>query len=306
MKPENKYNFEQQINRKYFVEYENIENFKDISGFNLKEKLFVVNVEKVTKTIDFQGGKEISSLIDKNVNDGIVSESILKKIIKEPHHFEKIKRSDQDTNFMFFHNDAIELLKKFNRKKELEDFNKENKISLMEALKNDDYQLYEYLKNDNLYHLFRNNNNEYIHEPIVLCYIEAGLDNYNYDLDTFAEYLSTKNNLSFIVEEGYGRQVILDTPLQGNEENIDRIIQDIPRYNAEEGKDETINLVYYPTSDELKEMAEWKYDKNSKIKEIFNLKNYIVFEMLGGKEFFKHHVLEDNKVLEQPKRKFKS
>lgn len=86
-----------------------------------------------------------------------------------------------------------------------------------------------------------------VSKPMHFSYIEAQIDNVNYDLEKLAELLYKRNDIIF-----YNDKELFHTPLK--EEDCKEIIQDIPYYNADGGKTETIEFFFALPQEQFDQM----------------------------------------------------
>lgn len=193
-------------------------------------------------------------------------------------------------------------LSKINNQKEknLNDFKVKDVFT---QAKSKDYEFIEFVGNPGDRQIWKDSNGKLYMAPFVMSYIQAQLDNGTYHLDELVEHLMSFDNVGFIVEKKWRESEILRCPLTGNEDGVSKIISDIPYYNAENGKDETINLVYYPKSEDIEKIINWKEDKVN-YPEIWNVENFIIRVILDCEKFRVNPVADVEPVI--PKRKFKS
>ncbi len=169
--------------------------------------------------------------------------------------------------------------------------------------KSEDCEFIEYVENPGDRQVWKDSNGKLYMAPFVLDYIQAHLDNGTYHLDELVEYLMNRDDVGFIVEKKWRESEILHCPMSGNEDGVSKIISDIPSYNAEDGKDETITLVYYPKSEDIGKIMNWKEDK-ANYPGIWNVENFIIRVILDCEKFRIKPVAAVEPVV--PKRKFKS
>lgn len=168
-----------------------------------------------------------------------------------------------------------------------------------------DFEFIQFIHNDKGNRLWRDSAGKLYSEPFIFNYIGASLDNGTYHLDELIEHLMKRDDIAFITEsEGYSRykSTLLRGPLTGKEEGVNKIISDIPGYNRDEGRDETICVVYYPKQEDLMKILQWD-EKKEKSKEIWSLEQFIVRKILGAEAYLKKPVVEQEPEI--PKRKFK-
>jgi hypothetical protein len=176
--------------------------------------------------------------------------------------------------------------------KEYPQYNEENKkdmLKLVQTPNHEGHALCQFVRNPNLLHVWQTAQGVYSIQPFVMDYVEANLDNGTYHLDELTEHLSHLNHVAFIANESRyssAGAVLLKCPLKGDEKHIDKIIDDIPGYNADEERNETLNLVYYPTQEDIVMLMNWKRDNKNHNQ--YNVERFLVQEILGGKHFLKH------------------
>lgn len=86
-----------------------------------------------------------------------------------------------------------------------------------------------------------------VSKPMHFSYIEAQIDNTNYDLEKLAELLYKRDDIIF-----YNDRELMHSPL--SEEDCKNIIQDIPYYNAEGGRTETIEFFFALPQEQFDQM----------------------------------------------------
>lgn len=139
---------------------------------------------------------------------------------------------------------------------------------------NSEYEFIQIVKDD----IYVDCNGELFTAPFVLNDCVGQLTNKNYHLDEYVDYLITQSNVAFIIEPSYRKQQILACPIDTSVDNteLQHIISDIASYNESDDEDETINLVYYPTSDEIKKFKDLGY---------FYQEQFIIDKILNGQQF---------------------
>lgn len=180
-------------------------------------------------------------------------------------------------------------------------------------LTNNEYTLIKFVENPNNKTVLMDLDGKLYCEPFLIDGGSIGcLHNDKYDLDSFAEELSHRNDIAFVTYKGRWEQeksTLLFAPLNGNEPSIGGIISDI-EHHLEEGEvappeSEEITLLYYPNEENTKMLIDFDSQIHGKTAE--NMKNqnyfverYILNNILNGKKFLLHPIEE-----EKPKRKFK-
>lgn len=151
--------------------------------------------------------------------------------------------------------------------------------------------------------------------PIFLRdHVITELDDTKYRLDEFAEALSKRDDVGFLVHLGRwakGKPGLLKGPLRGDEEGIGGVISDL-EHHLEEGESapaekEALNLVFYPSQEERERLFRWSERKEearpeNRKRKIFFMEREVVRDLLGG-DAFRIPTPEEESV---PKRKFKS
>lgn len=284
----------------------------NVSNFIYGENLFVISY---TKTTTISGAFVNSSQENKQ---NVVTKECLEALVKEPHLYNDfIKSFAQENPIIFVKSDFKENFKKYGMNESLIELDGKSKKDILndtnfdkitnklfDESKNPDYEFLQFLKNPNHFRIFLDNEGTLFTEPQIYDYIRANLDNDTYHLDELVEHLSQRNDVSFITAPDssiYSKKShLLHCPLFGNEPGINNIINDIPAYNAEEGKDETIYLVFKPNTEQIKTMTQWKKNKSH----IWNLDDFVVRVLLNCEKFRIQPVAQIESVV--PKRKFKS
>lgn len=282
----------------------------DVSRFIDGPEMFLVSYSKETT---ISGDKKENISFKKQV---IINHKTLEKITLEPNRFEELIEKNKSSNpiylvtkdyWEFFREEQI-----YNRfvnnleKEEKKSFNNFEIKKCFDNAKNNKNMFVQYVENKNHQRVIMNANGELAAEGFVFDYIGAQLDNGNYDLDKVVEHLMKRDDVAFVTRsDSYSTRnmKILKCPLSGNEPDVKDIIADIPGYNAEEGRDETICLVYYPKAEDIGHIIHWEMSETDKKNGVYNLENFIVQEVLECKQFRKNPVVPEE--TETPKRKFK-
>lgn len=290
-----------------------VENYYDAEAFALSD---VINVSH------FKNGQDllVVSFVNKQKVNGYLNREsensfqtiITKEKFKEfEEHPENAKADSSKTSVYFVKKEFLPYftqcgqsgqLAKINNQKE-QNLNNFQVKDVFTQAKNEDYEFIEFVgkPGDNL--VWKDSNGKMYMAPFVMDYIQAQLENGTYHLDELVEHLMTRDDVGFIVEKNWRESDILHCPLSGAEEGVSKIIKDIPSYNAEDGRDETITLVYYPKSEDIEKIINWKENKVNH-PEIWNVENFIVRVILDCEKFRIKPVYPVEPVV--PKRKFKS
>lgn len=297
----------------YEIQSSPLSQVTDVSHFINGDNLFVISYTKTT-TIT---GSFVSS--SKENKQNVVTKECLDALVKEPHLYNDfIKSFAQENPISFVKSNFKENFKKYGWNESLIELDGKSKKDIIpdgnfdkmnskvfDESHNSDYEFVQFIKNPNHFRVFIDKEGTLFTEPQIYDYIGANLDNGNYHLDELVEHLSQRNDVAFITAPNSSRysksSQLLQCPLSGNEPGINNIIDDIPSYNAEEGKDETICLVFKPNTEQTKSMMQWEQKNNS---HIWNLDNFVVRVLLDCEKFRIQPVAQVESVV--PKRKFKS
>lgn len=272
----------------------NVSNFKngdDLLAFYLSNKTCISGVFSKETTVN---------------QEGIITKQKYQELIENPHDVNLMKNT---TGVYFVNKDYLKYLSKYGQYGSLAKLENQKECSMNDFFnekpfsdgEKEENEFIEYIKNKKGQVCIKNSDGQYFMSPFILNYIGADLDNKNYHLDEMVEYLIQRDDLAFIIENNYDKKLI-KCPIVGAVDGLDKIIADIPYYNAEDDCSETINLVYYPKSEEVQKIMNWELEKNNP--EIWNVDNYIVRVILGCEKFRVNPIVEEQK--EVPKRKFKS
>lgn len=276
-------------------------NFTNVEHFTNGDKTVVVSF-KNKKVVEgfFQSEEEFNF-------EQIMSENRKNQIIKNPHTFEK---QNKEPKLYFVSKEYLPYLKKYGQYGQLAKLDGKEESNIHSFIcdkpftegNNPQFEFIQYVENKNGHILCKNNKGELYMPPFVMDYIAANIDNKNYHLDEMIEHLMSRDDVAFIVEKAWRKEIVLACPLKGNEEGINKIIREIPYYNADDGRTETINLVYYPKHDAIEKIMNWKQDKENP--EIWNVENYIMRVLLDCEKFRVQPIKDVEPVV--PRRKFKS
>jgi hypothetical protein len=145
----------------------------------------------------------------------------------------------------------------------------------------EEINIFQYVQNEQHLRLWKESNNNLFMEPFIFDYIAAQLDNKKYDLDKLVEHLMLRDDVGFttsIEQNTFShKRKFLKGPLKGDEAGINNIISNIPGYNQEEGRDESICLVYFPKPEDIEKILGFKASK-----QYYNVENFIMGEILGA------------------------
>lgn len=291
----------------YEIESRPLSELVDTTHFKNGENLHLISYKNETNVSGFINKNNIQKV------ERVISKDSLEKICANPADFSNIVKND-DSYIYYMGKDYLSYVaiygenENFTRLMGVE-YRPMDSFIKKECFSNQNNDLYEFIQfvpNENHMRVWCNSNGELTTQPIIFDYIGANLDNENYYLDELVEYLMTRDDVAFITDTNSwssNRSNFLKCPLKGDEKGIEGIISDIPGYNAEEGRDETITLVYYPKAEDISKIMNWKRDENDKTARIWNQENYIVRDILGCDKFSKKPVIVEEPAV--PKRKFK-
>ncbi len=294
----------------YELKAKKLSDIVDVSKFIGGDDLFIISYTNSTNI----NGDFCSSTTDNKQR--IVNKECLEGIIASPHLYnELIKECVIKNPVCLVKNDFTNNYKEYGYneclmdldgkiKKELLDgiYKAENKVYYL--FSDASYEFVQFIENGNYLRVCSDSSGNLFCEPQVYDYIGANLDNGNYHLDSLIEYLMKRDDVSFITNSqsrDCKKSAILRCPLSGDEAGVDKIIDDIPGYNATEESTETITVVFRPNTGQIKEMLNWDRDVD---KNCWNLDNYVIRKMLACEQFRKFPIEEVAPAV--PKRKFKS
>lgn len=306
---------QQVITNRYEIEAQKLSEVMEVGVFDTSEEdkqLYAVGIH----THRTQTGLNASS--HTSYWSAITQKWVLDKILAKPEDHENILnqeiRGDQVPVFTMVSYERLNDWRKYGQSpqlyqldgKEYPQGGNEEKVDMLKLVRTHNHEghaLCQYVQNQNLLRVWQTAQGVYVCHPQILDYVEANADNGNYHLDELTEHLSHLKNIAFIANESrYSSSgaVLLHAPLKGNEEHINSIIQDIPSYNADDERNESIVVVFYPTQEEIVELMQWQYDKNNR--GVHNIERHILQNMLGGKGYLKHPEPEVEQLVS--KRKF--
>lgn len=286
------------VTKTYDIEVEPLSKFTNTEHF-LPKDLFVVEVTNN----QFQEGFENKNTQTKV--QGVISQAKLDEVSKNPHLIKEQNFHIEDP-IIAAKKGFREYVTQIGFSSNLDTFmdipkKKQNDFFVKNILGNkEEIDFFQYVQNEQHLRLWKDSNNTVFMEPFILDYIAAQLDNGKYDLDKLVEHLMLRDDVGFTTSIGENsfslKKKFLKGPLVGNEPGINNIISDIPGHNREEGRDETICLIYYPKPEHIDKILAFQSDKK-----YYNIENFIMGEILGA-----NICLKVSPVLEEaPKRKFK-
>jgi len=284
----------------------------DISNFINGENAVVM---KYTKDTIVTGQKTSKDTFNKQL---ILNKEKLEKIVAKPENFDEIIKSNEALStspillvlkeYWDFHksNGLYAQINQMLGKKDETKFNDLREYNVFDNVTEDAFMLIQFVENKNSLRVIMDKDGNYACEPMVFDYIKADLDNRTYDLDEVIEHLMKRDDIAFITntESSYKERKLLKGPLKGNEDGLEEIIDDIPHYNSENGRDETFTLVYYPKNEDIEKLMNWKMSDEDKNNKVYSLERFVVQDILGCQKFRKDAQPEPPEP-EIPKRKFK-
>lgn len=283
------------------LEVVNLSEMIDTSKFQEKSALFLV---KLTERKIFTG---LENRQEEKTQERIVNEDVMNQLLKEPQLIHQ--KSTSNFGYTIYTQEALEQFRDYGRNNsalmQMADMAEAtitpgNAMNLLECGKG---VLVEYVSQEESfpYISFMNKEGEYFVEPIHIDYISGGLNNENYHLDDVVEYLTQLPNLIFVAEQSFRstKPDLLYTPLTGNEKGIDRLINDIPSYNATEECSEKAEFYLRPTQAQIEQITQWKRGDS----QCYQVQQFILQEVLEAKKFMKHPVVQEETKI--PTRKFK-
>jgi hypothetical protein len=292
----------------FSIRYAPLSSFVDVSKFIDGDKFYMVEVKN---------GHEVHShiCIQKNLDQILENPQSIKGRLNtiETENYIWLVKDEMLTNFTKYGWHLAKYLREiegFPQVNPMDGISKNN----FENFTKLGYQFVQHIENEHNQQTFMNDKGEYFMSPFMLDYNEAQLQDKTYLIDDFVEHLSHRNDVAFLanMDRWTTKPVkILHCPLKGDEEDIGGIISDYEHHleDGEERGEETekFDLVYYPKKEDIEKILKWSrrvepYTTEGKKWETYNVKRYIVQDILGGKQFFKHPPQDE---VEPPKRKFK-
>lgn len=304
-------NTEYTVATQYKINYEKLSDLTNVEHLVEGDNLYVFNlhIKKVTTGLYEKESKEVITKI--------VEKELLDKICEHPENYDELEKQYHSSNpVLLVKKEFLPIFTQYGQYNFVETLgikDIETHVStfmskdFIKDAKNDNYEFIQYLKNDHSYITIVDVEGTKYMEPIMMDYIRGQLSNEHYYLDELVEHLITRNDLAFMVQgKGYRDKVLLNGPLKGNEKGIDKIIEDIPGYNADENSTEYINVIYYPKNEDINKLLSWtEHGEDNHKKQIYDMASFAVKEILGGLNFTKKIVVEENNDVVIPKRKFK-
>jgi hypothetical protein len=243
-------------------------------------------------------------------------------IIANQDTLDTLKEGGTDINehhYMLVKSSTLDMIKKYGKLPFLAALDKQSTVkefskNPVEDINNNEFEIIELVENPNHKLAWKDKSLTLHCEPFILTgHIMSELDDAHYYLDDFAEALSKRSDVAFIIyterwserEEG-----LLFAPLRGDEKGIGGVINEISHHledgDAEPEEKEEINLVFYPNSNNLEQVLFFDCDKEGRLPEnknrkVYYVERFIVRDILGGAEFY----IEPEKPEVTPQRKFK-
>lgn len=299
------------VETSYTLDFEPLFKLTNISHFTDAKDLYAVSLkvkEETTGSFTKKTTSTWSKVINKEHLEALIKEPFnyvdLEDLYRLPHSYALVTNEyiDNFVKFSGYGNQLTELA-------DLPEFNVEKHVSSDFLNKIDDpkFKLIEYNYTRNTSHyLIDTEGNKYL-QPRVLGYIGANLNNEKYDLDLLVEHLSKRDDITFILSDARSyskdRIQILAAPFDENAPGIDKIITDIPHYNATEEQTESIEIIYRPKAQDVQKILDWEVDKSDR-RDIWSIDDFIVKDILEGQQFCKQQPIPVEEP-ETPKRKFK-
>lgn len=294
------------VNTSYELEYDLLSSYVNTKNLNDADALYIVQLivnEETTGSFNKKTSKVWSD---------IITEKHYNELLAAPHDYENIAKNNRIAHpIALIKPQYLDFFVKYGSYGELsklehiENLNRADYISTnpFQDIVKPEFTVFQYLNNHNLSYYMKDIYGKNYITPIILDYTDGSLDNSTFELDGLVEHLSTRKDVAFLLENNYSKEPsILYGPLKGDEKGLNRIIQDIPSYNADEDRTESIAIVYYPQEKDVERLLNWnsKEDPNK----FWSVKQFIISEVLEGKQFSKIQVVPEAEP-ETPKRKFK-
>lgn len=296
----------------YSIEYIPLSEVTNINKFIDGDKRSLVKYNKQT-TITGHAASQVS--YSKQL---LVHNEVLNKILANPENFEKIIDNKDNIN----KNPILLVMDEFiNVYREQGVYGIPNQIlgekdaakphdftesNVFDNANQPGFQFIQFIENKNSVRAVMDKEGKFTVEPMLFDYIGADLNNGAYELDSLVEHLMKRDDVTFVVEErfSYNKNKLLKCPLKGDEDGLSDIISDIPSYNADEDKNESIQIIYYPKAEDIPKIMNWEMSNEDQKNKAFTLERFIVQNILGCQKFRKDNAPEPDEP-EVPKRKFK-
>lgn len=268
------------------IEYLNISEFIDTTGFSEYSYFLVKHQEKNKEVAYFLKETEFEKLVNGKSFDRDWHDSLL--LLKK----DMLKLVEK---YGFY---QMQYLYELDNKTKAPERHEMFSSNLEEDLNNSKFELVKMVKNPNYKFAWLDLEGNLKCEPFILDgSAKSELHNGKYHIDDLAEYLSHRSDIAFITHTGRWdekKSTLLKAPLSGNEESIGGIISEM-EHHLEEGESapeetEEMTIVFYPNKDNVKKLIEFDSQIQSKLPENKINKNYfveryILNEVLGAKQF---------------------
>lgn len=305
----------QQIKTLYSVEsnyeltYERLSDLTDITHFDNAENLYAVRLNITTQKTGFYTNLNIEEW------QKIVSKEHLEALLENPTNYKDYEKKFVLSNpISLVTQEYIDYRRDIGFNTNLYEYLHRERLDATQHVSKDyftdhnnqNYQFIQYIPNRQHFSLWKDVDGEYIIEPFAMSYSEANLDNQTYHLDELISHLSGRSDIRFLLEKDYSSSIsFLKTPFNENHGDANRIIHDIPSYNAEENKTESINIIYKPEQKDIEKILQYDNSNRTELyntKKIFNIETFIVSEVLHCGAFKVNPTPEESII---HKRKFK-
>jgi hypothetical protein len=283
------------IDTNYKLTYEPLSTYTAIDNFTNGNNLFILSATKhsiVSGPVPEDNNNLFETIIDNDT---------LQQIVNTPYNIHNILQQS-DTKIKLVKKDFLPFITQIGTNGYLERITntKYDKTPINDFIKcanSPDYEFIEYVGSQNC-DAWKNSKGDLFCPPIKLDYIDAQLHNKKYNLDDLIEHLLPRDDIAFIIQNP--KPTLLRCPLIHDNKQIQHIIEDIPYYNAEDGKDESISVIYYPKMQEIQKLIDWKYDNK-----FYSLALFIMNDIINtSTQYLKEPISPES--YEQPKRRFKS
>lgn len=281
---------EQKIYKEYNFEYYPLSDFINVNNFTHGKNAFVLSVNCQTIIKGFGEDKFESKC------QVICSKEDLENMLKFPENinFNTLNNlnylnktnlflaSDEYINFYTQYGERGSSLAEYYGATQPPTF----KGDLLEALKNNEYSIFEYCQETDIPYYLKDKDNHKFFAPIRLDYIMAEINEKVFNLDALLMFLKDKDNIILCNDDRKAK--FFKTPLKENQ-NIKDFILEIPYYNREDEDDAKycIELYLMPNKEEAQQISEWKENKD-KSEDIYSYQQYIIHHVLDGLAFRKN------------------
>lgn len=292
----------------YTLKYLPLSDFVNIEHFIDGNQLYLSELKINESKTGFYNTNNKSSVVK------IINHKHLTELLEHPEHYISLNdtykltypvhlvRKDFLPEFTLYGNDYNNLGQMLNLK--IPSFNEQLSNNLAKDSINPDFEFLQSVPNENHLQVFLDSKGTKHCAPFIFDYCFAQLDNANYDLDAVVDFLSKRDDVAFLIKhDGYRKYSLLECPLQSDEKYMGKIIEDIPHYNADEDRNETINIIYRPKQQDLDKILMWQDNIEDKNQDIFNLATFIIKKVLNCQQFSTQKIVEED--VAPIKRKYK-